>query len=173
MTRNIAKAGSSRAVNLGQFLIVCTTNALSRQMIGRRVFNDGAEGCDPRADEFKSMVVEMMVLAGVFNLGDFIPVLEYLDLQGVQGKMKKLHKRFDAFLTNIIQEHQVSKSDKHKDMLSTLLSLKDGPAEEEMKLTDVEIKALLLVYTSPIIYFICNFITLTISYCPFLISLLT
>ncbi|GAU12732.1 hypothetical protein TSUD_122240 [Trifolium subterraneum] len=53
-------------------------------MLGRRVFNDGNGGSDPKADEFKSMVVEMMVLAGVFNIGDFIPALEWLDIQGVQ-----------------------------------------------------------------------------------------
>ena len=144
LARNLANAGSN-AVNLGQLLNVCTTNALGRVMIGRRVFNDGAAGCDPRADEFKSMVVETMVLAGVLNIGDFIPALEWLDLQGVQSKMKKLHKRFDAFLTSIIEEHNSSQKEKHKNMLSTLLSLKDVPTEEGDKLTDTEIKALLLV----------------------------
>ncbi|KAI9117201.1 hypothetical protein K1719_011367 [Acacia pycnantha] len=113
-------------------------------MIGRCVFNDGSAGCDPRADEFKSMVVEVMVLAGVFNIGDFIPALEFLDLQGVQAKMKKLHKRFDEFLTSIIEEHKACKSEKHNDMLSTLLSLKDVPDDEGTRLTDTEIKALLL-----------------------------
>ncbi|XP_061364933.1 flavonoid 3'-monooxygenase-like isoform X2 [Gastrolobium bilobum] len=139
LTSNLASSGS-KAVNLGQLLNVCTTNALARVMIGRRVFNDGNGGCDPRADEFKSMVVELMVLAGVFNIGDFVPALEWLDLQGVQAKMKKLHKRFDAFLASIVEEHKNSKREKHQDMLSTLLSLKD----DEEKLTDTEIKALLL-----------------------------
>jgi flavonoid 3'-monooxygenase len=138
---------NTTAVNLGQLLNVCTTNALSRVMLGRRVFNDGNGGCDPKADEFKAMVVEMMVLGGVFNIGDFIPSLEWLDLQGVQAKMKKLHKRFDAFLTNIVEEHETlnSKSEKHKDLLSTLLSLKDETDDDGNKLTDIEIKALLLV----------------------------
>ncbi|KAK4257243.1 hypothetical protein QN277_006856 [Acacia crassicarpa] len=143
LTRNLASAGS-KSVNLAQLLNVCTTNALSRVMIGRRVFNDGSAGCDPRADEFKSMVVEVMVLAGVFNIGDFIPALEFLDLQGVQAKMKILHKRFDEFLTSIIEEHKARKSEKHNDMLSTLLSLKDVPDDEGTRLTDTEIKALLL-----------------------------
>lgn len=135
-------------MNLGQLLNVCTTNALARIMIGRRVFNDGNGGCDPRADEFKSMVVELMMLAGVFNIGDFIPSLEWLDLQGVQGKMKKLHKRFDAFLTSIIEEHEKShgsKSETHKDLLSTLLSLKDVSDDDGNNVTNTEIKALLLV----------------------------
>ena len=58
--RALVSAGSS-PVNLGQLLNVCTTNALGRVMIGRRVFGDGRGGSDPKADEFKSMVVEMMV----------------------------------------------------------------------------------------------------------------
>ncbi|KAK7301567.1 hypothetical protein RJT34_12434 [Clitoria ternatea] len=144
LTRNLASS-DSKAVNLGQLLNVCATNALGRVMLGRRVFNDGNGGCDPKADEFKSMVVEVMVLAGVFNIGDFIPSLECLDLQGVQAKMKNLHKRFDAFLTNIIEDHKTSsKTEQHKDLLSTLLSLKDVPDDDGNKLTDTEIKALLL-----------------------------
>ncbi|XP_027338962.1 flavonoid 3'-monooxygenase-like [Abrus precatorius] len=144
LTRNLANS-DSKAVNLGQLLNVCTTNALGRVMMGRRVFKDGNGGCDPRADEFKAMVVELMVLGGVFNVSDFIPSLEWLDLQGVQAKMKKIHKRFDAFLTSIIEEHSSpSKSEKHKDLLSTLLSFKDAPDDDENKLSNTEIKALLL-----------------------------
>lgn len=154
LTRNLASTGSN-AVNLGQLLYVCATNALGRVVIGRRVLNDGGAGCDPKADEFKKMVVELMVLSGAFNIGDFIPPLEPLDLQGVQRKMKKLHKKFDAFLTDIIEEHKASKSKKHKNMLSTLLSLKDAQGDEGDKLTDTEVKALLLVchHLSPTCHF--------------------
>lgn len=61
--------------------------------------------------------------------------------------MKKLHKRFDAFLTNIIEEHESSnsKSEKHKDLLSTLVSLKKETDDDGNKLNNTEIKALLLV----------------------------
>lgn len=146
LTHNLASS-HSKGVNLGQLSNVCTTNALARMMIGLRVFNDGSGGCDPRADEFKAMVMEVMVLAGVFNIGDFIPSLEWLDLQGVQAKMKKLHKRFDAFLTSIIEEHNnsSSKNENHKNFLSILLSLKDVRDDHGNHLTDTEIKALLLV----------------------------
>ncbi|KAE8707440.1 Flavonoid 3'-monooxygenase [Hibiscus syriacus] len=109
---------------------------------------DGSGGPDPQADEFKSMVVELMNLAGVFNIGDFIPTLEWLDLQGVQGKMKKLHKRFDRFLSTILEEHKIKAGgnggkEKHTDLLTTLISLEDTDVEGG-KLTDIEIKALLL-----------------------------
>ncbi|KAG5232949.1 flavonoid 3'-monooxygenase [Salix suchowensis] len=141
LTGALTRAGPNTPVNLGQLLNVCTANALG-----------GGDG-DAKADEFKSMVVEVMVLAGVFNIGDFVPALEWLDLQGVAAKMKKLHKRFDAFLTNIVEEHKVSssssavRSEKHNDLLSTLIALKEQPdvdGDGGGKLTDTEIKALLL-----------------------------
>ncbi|XP_074360343.1 flavonoid 3'-monooxygenase [Apium graveolens] len=141
-----------RPVQLGQLLNICATNALGRVMLGKRVFNYGssAGSGDPKADEFKDMVVEMMTLAGVFNIGDFIPPLECLDLQGVAKKMKKLHARFDFFLNQILEEHKISGghggagNSKNADLLTTLLSLKDVVDSEGGKLTDTEIKALLL-----------------------------
>ncbi|XP_022755617.1 flavonoid 3'-monooxygenase-like [Durio zibethinus] len=143
------KLASSRArpVSLGQLLNICTANTLGRVMLGRRVFSDGGDGShggDPKADEFKSMVVEVMVLSGMFNIGDFIPALEWLDLQGIVSKMKKLHQKFDKFLSDVLEEHKrlMNKSDDQKqtDMLSTLISFQS----EEGKLTDTEIKAVLL-----------------------------
>ncbi|CAH2040998.1 unnamed protein product, partial [Thlaspi arvense] len=135
LTRALAGAGHLKAVNLGQLLGVCTTNALGRVMLGRRVFSDGSEEVDPKADEFKQMVVELMVLAGVFNIGDFVPA--------ASRKMKKLHARFDAFLNAIMDEHKLGEGN-HSDLLTTLISLKDNADGEGGKLSDVEIKALLL-----------------------------
>lgn len=146
LTRTLASA-VTKEVNLGQLLTVCTVNALGQVMLGRRVFGDGTGGDDPKAGEFKSMVVEAMLLAGVFNIGDFIPALDWLDLQGVAAKMKKVHKRFNAFLTSILEEYKMygvdGSSNRHKHMLGTLISLQDDDSEGG-KLTDTEIKALLL-----------------------------
>ncbi|GAB2270089.1 Belongs to the cytochrome P450 [Dionaea muscipula] len=151
LIKALSGAGRER-VQLGQLLNVCTTNALARVMLGRRVFSDGIGKLDSKADEFKDMVVELMVLAGVFNIGDFVPALEWLDLQGVAAKMKRLHKRFDSFLGTILEEHKAVRGDpdhhkqqQHTDLLSTLLSLKDNCDDEGTTLTDTEIKALLLV----------------------------
>nr|QKV26468.1 flavonoid 3' hydroxylase 2 [Panax notoginseng] len=150
LVRALAGVGKT-PVNLGSLLNVCTTNSLGRVMLGRRVFSDGSSCVDPKADEFKEMVVELMVLAGVFNIGDFIPALDWLDLQGVAKKMKKLHARFDLFLNQILEEHKAGAGHgsggartKHVDLLSTLISLKDDVDGEGGKLNDTEIKALLL-----------------------------
>ncbi|CAL1352663.1 unnamed protein product [Linum trigynum] len=148
LTRALANGGNA-PVQLGQLLGVCTANALGRVLVGRRVFGDITGGVDPKADEFKSMVVELMVLAGVFNISDFVPALEWLDLQRISAKMKNLHRRLDSFLTQILEEHGKTAHDAfaggHVDFLTSLSSLKlDDDDGEGGKLTDTEIKALLL-----------------------------
>ncbi|KAI6683201.1 hypothetical protein NL676_029114 [Syzygium grande] len=146
LTRALAHMGSASA-NLLQLLNVCTANTLGRVMLGKRIFRDGKGRADPKADEFKSMVVEAaMVLAGVFNISDFVLALKWLNLQGVVAKMKMLHRRFDTFLTAIVEEHKANmgnSGNKHNDFLSTLISLPDIADEEGRNLTDTEIKALL------------------------------
>ncbi|XP_072978874.1 flavonoid 3'-monooxygenase CYP75B137 [Typha angustifolia] len=121
-------------VNLGEAANVCATNALARATVGRRVFEEGEE-----AREFKEMVVELMKLAGVLNVGDFVPGIAWMDLQGVVGKMKRLHKRYDDFLDGIIAERRNNMGG--NDLLSVLLRLKD---DDGHNVTDIDIKALFL-----------------------------
>ncbi|KAL5723145.1 flavonoid 3'-monooxygenase [Ranunculus cassubicifolius] len=148
LTNALLKSGPSPS-NLGQLLTVCITNALARVVLGQKVFNDGSG--DKNSDDFKQMITELLVVAGVFNLGDFIPALEWLDLQGVASKLKKIRKRFDEFLDNCIDKHntkikndEVGGSGKNMDFLSTMIGLKENADGEGEKLTDNNIKALLV-----------------------------
>ncbi|XP_062203791.1 flavonoid 3'-monooxygenase CYP75B3 [Phragmites australis] len=142
MVRELARRGAP-SVALGQVANVCATNTLARATVGRRVFAvDGGEG----AREFKEMVVELMQLAGVFNVGDFVPALAWLDPQGVVGKMKRLHRRYDDMMNGIIRERKAT--EEGKDLLSVLLArmreqqpLTEG---EDSRITETDIKALLL-----------------------------
>lgn len=146
LTGALARSGETPAY-IGQMVNVCATNAISRMLLGRRVVEHEQGGGDTKAKEFKAMVMELMVLAGVFNIGDFIPQLESLDLQGVAKKMKRLHSRFDAFLSAIVEEHKIdgsSRNEAHVDLLTTLMSLKDVDDSKGGRLTETEIKALLL-----------------------------
>lgn len=145
----VARAGGAPAT-LGSLLTICTANALGRTMIGRRVFG----GADPKVERFKSMVEQVMLLSGKFNAGDFFPSLERLDLQGVAGEMKKVHRWFDDFLTEILEERRMGgDGGQHDDLLSTLLFSQDGADDENEKLNDTEIKALLLVLFSHYFFF--------------------
>ncbi|KAF6176806.1 hypothetical protein GIB67_025939 [Kingdonia uniflora] len=145
LTRALTRSGSD-PVNLAQLLNVCTTNALARAILGKRVFGNGDGSACQESDDFKNMVLEMMELGGEFNIGDFIPSLQWLDLQGITNRTKNLQKRFDNFLSKILEDHKISGSDggRHMDFISLLIRMKDDVNAEGVKLTDTNIKALLL-----------------------------
>ncbi|KAG9439428.1 hypothetical protein H6P81_019593 [Aristolochia fimbriata] len=136
-----AFAGSDQtAVDLAQALNAATTNALARVLLGKRIFG---EDDLHYARVFKEMVVELMVLAGAFNVGDFVPWLHWADPQGIVRKMKALHRRFDQFFDQLIEDHADSSTT--SDLLSVLIKMKrDGTAVDGVYITDIEIKALLL-----------------------------
>ncbi|KAG6399477.1 hypothetical protein SASPL_140958 [Salvia splendens] len=82
------------AVGLPEMLVYATANMIGQVILSRRVFvTKGKE-----MNEFKEMVVELMTTAGYFNIGDFIPWLAWMDLQGIERGMKKLHKKWDRLI---------------------------------------------------------------------------
>ena len=133
----------------GELVVVCDllsctiTNMVSQVVLSKRIFsNKGLE-----AKEFKDMVVEFMTISGV-NIGDFVPCIAWMDLQGVVGKMKRLHKRFDVFLTNIIEEHVKSSHERKgkPDFLDVVMTNGEDPSQERLSFSNI--KALLLVHIS-------------------------
>ncbi|KAH7520681.1 hypothetical protein FEM48_Zijuj08G0171000 [Ziziphus jujuba var. spinosa] len=62
-----------------------------------------------------------MQLGAAPNLGDYIPQIAPLDLQGLTKKMKKVGKVFDDFFEKIIDEHVKCKDeDKNKDFVHVM-----------------------------------------------------
>lgn len=137
------------AVVVPEMLTYAMANMIGQVILSRRVF----ETKGSKSNEFKDMVVELMTVAGYFNIGDFIPSLAWLDLQGIEGGMKTLHKKFDALLTRMIEEHAAS-SHKRKakpDFLDVVMAHHSEKSDGE-RLTLTNIKALLLV--NPLFHFL-------------------
>nr|UUY86285.1 flavonoid-3'-hydroxylase [Aglaonema commutatum] len=135
--------GGGGQMEVGEEVNVCVMNVLARAVMGRRVFGGGL---GREAEEFKEMVVELMRLAGVFNVGDFVPGLGWLDPQGVVARMKRLHRRYDVMLDKIIAEHAASRGEGNGgDLLSVMVGLRGQAVDADGgTISDVAIKALLL-----------------------------
>lgn len=147
-----ARGGGQEGVRVGDHLIACTANILTRAMLGRRLFvlQEEDSGGHEEARQFREMAVELNNLAGVFMVGDFVPALRWLDSKEVLRRMKRLGDRYDAFLDKIIDDHLSSDKETEQDMLRLLMGIKDGAgAGEGVQLTDTNIKALLLVNPPP------------------------
>ncbi|XP_045832163.1 flavonoid 3',5'-hydroxylase 1-like [Trifolium pratense] len=131
-----------KSIVVAEMLTCAMANMIGQVVLSRRVFETkGSE-----SNEFKDMVVELMTTAGYFNIGDFIPFLAWLDLQGIVRSMKSLHKKFDALLTKMIEEHVASSHTNPRvkpDFLDILIAQSNEDSNGE-KLTLTNIKALLL-----------------------------
>lgn len=73
------------------------------------------------SNDFKEMVVELMRLAGLFSVGDFNPSVAWMDLQAIETKMKFLHRKFDALLTKMIEEHSATATSAWKIQIFSML----------------------------------------------------
>lgn len=84
-------------------------------------------GCgDSESEELASMVKEGYDLLGIFNWADHLPLLGFLDLQGIRRRGSELVPRVYAFVQKIIDEHRANPASKDKgdsDFVDVLLSL--------------------------------------------------
>ncbi|XP_047309332.1 flavonoid 3',5'-hydroxylase 1-like [Impatiens glandulifera] len=115
-------------------------NMIGQVMLSKRVFETkGSE-----SNMFKDMVVELMTIAGYFNIGDFIPILEPMDLQGIKKQMIRLQKKFDDLLSRLVEEHKASAHERKKslDLLDVLQIHEEKFGDERLSVTNT--KAVLL-----------------------------
>ncbi|KAJ3685582.1 hypothetical protein LUZ61_014746 [Rhynchospora tenuis] len=59
--------------------------------------------------ELEEMVREGYELLGVFNWGDHVPFLRWLDLQGVRRRCRRLVSKVSVFVGKIIEEHKLKR----------------------------------------------------------------
>lgn len=146
--------GSS--ITLRNHLTDFSLNIISRMVLGKKytqVSTKGSFNDTFKAKELKEMIDEWFLLNGVLNIGDLIPQLGFLDLQGYEKRMKKLGEKFDILLEQVLDEHNERKRCEGeefvvKDMVDLLLQLADDPnADPDLKLPRDGIKAFTVVCT--------------------------
>ncbi|KAL5823826.1 hypothetical protein ACOSQ4_021726 [Xanthoceras sorbifolium] len=137
---------SCKPITLRDHLADLSLNVISRMALGKK-YTDESENEITTPEEFKEMIEELFLLNGVLNIGDFIPWLEFLDLQGYIKRMKSLMKKLDRFYEHVLGEHEARGrllKDNYvaKDMVDVLLQLAEDP-NLEVKFERDQIKALI------------------------------
>ncbi|XVE50695.1 hypothetical protein DITRI_Ditri01bG0183900 [Diplodiscus trichospermus] len=122
---------SGTPIVLKDHLSTLSLNVISRMVFGKKYTEGTGENEIVTPKEFKEMLDELFLLNGVLDIGDSIPWLSFLDLQGYIKRMKALSKKFDRFLEHVLDEHNTRRKgvDNHvaKDMVDVLLQLADDP----------------------------------------------
>ncbi|KAI6699677.1 hypothetical protein NL676_014001, partial [Syzygium grande] len=120
-------------------------SSLSADMNCRMIF--GKKYMDEEFDErgFKAMIQKGMILAATPNIGDYIPYIASLDLQGLTRRMKAVSKVFDAFFEKIIEEHLEYKKEvgQRKDFVDVMLGFM-GSDEGEYLIDRPHLKSIML-----------------------------
>ncbi|KAF7072514.1 hypothetical protein CFC21_077625 [Triticum aestivum] len=142
-------AGAGRVVVLKDYLSTVSLNVITRMVMGKKYLEkevrDEAGAVITTPEEFKWMIDELFLLNGVLNIGDSIPWLDWMDLQGYIKRMKKLSKMFDRFLEHVVDEHSERRGHEGesfvvKDMVDVLLQFASDPGLE-VKLNREGVKA--------------------------------
>uniref|UniRef100_A0A0E0KF29 Uncharacterized protein n=1 Tax=Oryza punctata TaxID=4537 RepID=A0A0E0KF29_ORYPU len=84
-------------------------HAASLDHVMDTVFGTLYDGDSQEGAELEAMVKEGYDLLGMFNWGDHLPLLKWLDLQGVRRRCRTLVQRVDVFVRSIIDEHRQRK----------------------------------------------------------------
>ncbi|XP_030539388.1 trimethyltridecatetraene synthase-like [Rhodamnia argentea] len=146
LTRNLFEA-KGQPINVKDHLSNLNLNVVCRMVLGKKYADKSKSSNVMSAEEFRKMVDELFFLMGTLNLGDFIPLLDFLDLQGYIKRMKAVNKKFDMFLEHVLGEHEARrvgvKGYEAKDMVDVLLQHVDDP-NLEVKIERHGVKALIL-----------------------------
>lgn len=126
-------ASSGKPVVLKKQLFCFTVGLMSRIVLGNKYLSDYSATSSFRLEEFQGMLKEFFQLNGAFNVGDWIPWLDFLDLRGCVRRMKALEKKFDQFFDFVYDEHKANKEATEKmpeprNMVDLLLDLMNDPS---------------------------------------------
>ena len=125
-------------VELKSMFADLTFNNIMRMVAGKTYYGDEVKN-EAEAREFRDLIAEIFRNGGAANPADFLPILNWFG-QGFEKKAKKLGKRMDGILQQLIDEHRSKRQG--NTMIDHLLSLQES---EPHYYTDEIIKGLILV----------------------------
>ncbi|CAL9076371.1 unnamed protein product [Musa textilis] len=142
--------GVGAAVHLGELMFNLTKNITFRAAFGTQSHEN--------QEEFIAIIQEFSLLFGAFNVGDFIPWVSWMDLQGINKRFKVAREALDGFIDKIIEEHMANPKEadaEDADMVDQMLAFfeeshdrtKENEADElqgTLRLTRNNIKAIIM-----------------------------
>ncbi|KAI5081656.1 hypothetical protein GOP47_0001399 [Adiantum capillus-veneris] len=124
-------------VDLRKLVFNTVGNMMSRMLFSKRSF-DVSEAADGGECRFKELVERTAVLFGTPFLGDLVPWLSWLDVQGARKRMDRVAKELDKFFEEVLVERiatsrGVSEEETDADYLDMLLRIynEDGGMDRD------------------------------------------
>jgi cytochrome P450 len=132
----------SRPVNISKTVSALTNAIICKMAFGRKYSDEDVIG----STGFDSLIKEILLLAGSFNIGDYIPYLAWIDyLRGLHRRLKNVRDAQDQFLEKVIEEHELNAQKNPnvpRDLVDVLLAA-SANQDMELQITRDNIKAVL------------------------------
>ncbi|CAH8264277.1 unnamed protein product [Arabidopsis lyrata] len=118
MIEKLEKAScSSSSENLSELFVTLPSDVTSRVALGRK------HSEDETARDLKKRVRQIMELLGEFPIGDYVPVLAWIDrINGFNARIKEVSQGFSDLMDKVVQEHLEAGNHK-EDFVDILLSI--------------------------------------------------
>ncbi|GJU82326.1 cytochrome P450 81Q32, partial [Tanacetum coccineum] len=106
-------------------------NILMRIVANKRFYGSDVDDFE-EANEFKDVIREVFEVSAASNPSDYFKILQWIDFQGYEKKLLKLHHKIDTFSQNLIDEVRSKRSSssldegKSKTFIDAMLSLQDS-----------------------------------------------
>ncbi|XP_077231069.1 cytochrome P450 81Q32-like [Tasmannia lanceolata] len=141
---------SFRKIELRSTLKELTFNLMMQMIAGKRYYGENVVDLE-EGKQFRDVIKEGFSLIGTPNLGDFLPVLRWVDLKGLEKKSLRLLKKRDPFLQGLVDERRKKRGfgccsteeegETEKTIIDVMLSLQESEPEY---CTDEIIKGVIL-----------------------------
>lgn len=140
-------SNNGKEVPIRSRLLSTTYHIMSRMTLGKLLSELAASGHKASSTDLVPLLIELQSLLGGFNIGDFIPGLQWMDLQGYIRRSKSLGEKFKSMFQDIIDARRelrrTDSSSAPRDFLDVLLSASEDK-KQEVSLNDNNIKGVLL-----------------------------
>lgn len=138
-------------VDLKKWFGDLTFNITTMYLAGKRYFGANLIGDEKSAAKYREWVDRFFYLSGLFVVSDAIPWLEWLDLGGHIGAMKKVDEALDPLWSSWLEEHRqwraAHPSHPNRDFVDIMLTNLEKPEIRKYD-PDIVIKSTLLVRKS-------------------------
>jgi hypothetical protein len=94
---------AEQAVDMKTILFEMLLNIMMTMIDGKRYYGENVEDIE-EATRFREIVMETMRIGGATNMGDFLPVLRWLKLGGVEQSLKELQEKRYRFIQDLIRD---------------------------------------------------------------------
>lgn len=125
---------SGDSVNVKASVEVMTANILTRLVLGKRFMGrNSMEKSEEEVHDFIHVTEEIGTCLSTPNPRDFIPAFKWIDINGLEKRVKNVRSHMESFLTRIIAEHRLRREAHidlaEPDLLDMLLDQMDKDAE--------------------------------------------